>query len=240
MIEIKGLSKSFGSKQVLKEIDARFVSGRVTGIVGPNACGKSTFMKCLLSLVLPTSGEVLIDGARTDPRGDFRRKIGFMPQTPVFPKHLCLDELLTMLEKLRGEPAATRRELLQYFELNSFLHQPIQQLSGGTQQKISAVIAFMFNAPIIILDEPTVGLDPVTAVHFKDLVVQRARQGALILFVSHIMSEVEQLADELAFMNDGRIAFFGSVQDLYRKTDTENLERAIVRLLETKRSETPC
>lgn len=234
MIEIKRLSKFYGPRQILRDIDLRFKPAAVTGVVGPNACGKSTLMKCLLGLVLPTSGEVWVRGGKTDAEGNFRKNIGYMPQTPIFPRHLCLDELLNLLEKLRGERAASRDELIHYFGLEKILRQPFEQLSGGTQQKVAAVIAFMFNAPIVILDEPTVGLDPVTAVRFKDLVAERARIGATIILVSHIMGEVEEIVDEMAFMNEGEIIFSGPPSELLQKTNASQLERAVIHLLENK------
>jgi Cu-processing system ATP-binding protein len=234
MIEVTGLSKFYGRREVLKNLNVRFQSGHIAGIIGPNACGKSTFMKCLLGLVMPTAGEATIGGKKRDERGDFRRHIGFMPQNPVFPAHLSIRELLDMLEHLRGEKAPAREELLQYFGLEKNQHQPFHQLSGGTQQKVAAVIAFMFESPILILDEPSVSLDPISALYLKNLVLKRARGGATVLLVSHIMSEVEEISDEVIFMNEGEIIFAGTPRNLLLETKTEKMEQAMTSLLEEK------
>lgn len=232
MIDIRSLSKSYGSHKILKNLSLKIKKGAVTSIVGPNACGKTTLIKCILGLVVPTSGELWIDGERTDARGEFRRKIGYMPQTPTFPGNLCLRELLDMLENLRGTPAQSRNEMVRYFGLENILSQPLAQLSGGTRQKVAAVIAFMFKAPLVILDEPTVGLDPVTSLHFKELVLQEAERGTTIILVSHIMTEVEKMATEMAFINEGEIAFSGALTDLLEKAGTPHLENAVTELFE--------
>lgn len=239
MIEIRSLSKFYGPHEILGTIDLKIKTGSVTGIVGPNACGKTTLIKCILGLVIPTSGEVLIDGEQTDCRGEFRRKIGYMPQTPAFPAHLCLRELLDMLENLRGQAAPSRQALIAYFGLDPILNQALDQLSGGTRQKVAAVIAFMFDAPIVILDEPTVGLDPMAAMLFKDLVLRRAEQGTTIILVSHIMTEIEKLAGEMAFINDGKIVFAGPIADLLLRAGVAQLDRAVIHLFETHKERCP-
>lgn len=238
MIDIRSLSKSYGTQKILKGLSLSIKKGAVTSIVGPNACGKTTLIKCILGLAVQTSGELWIDGKKTDARGEFRRKIGYMPQTPNFPGNLCLRELLEMLENLRGEHAISRQELLHHFGLEKFLKQPLMQLSGGTRQKVAAVIAFMFKAPIVILDEPTVGLDPITAAHFKELVLKEAQRGTTVILVSHIMTEVEQIATEMAFISEGEIAFSGAIADLLKTAGTLQLERAVTQLFETHKGRT--
>jgi Cu-processing system ATP-binding protein len=230
MIHIKSLSKTYGSQKVLRDLNLDIPRGGVTGILGPNACGKTTLVKCLLGQVFPDAGEIWLDGERSDGGAFFRQKIGYMPQTPVFPDHLTLLELLNMLEKLRGAPASARDFLIGYFQLQSFLNRPLEKLSGGTKQKVAAVIAFMFEPPIVLLDEPTVGLDPLAAVAFKEFVLQKANQGATILFVSHIISEIEKLASSMAFLNEGQVLFSGTPEDLLLKTGAEQIEKALVHL----------
>ena len=239
MIEVKGLSKSFKSKIVLRDINLNLKTGSMTALVGPNASGKTTFIKCLLGLVIPTAGEIFINGKRPDRAGQYRAEIGFMPQTPLFPPHLTPKEFLTMLEKLRGHPAVSRRALEEYFHLPPFLNQPFHQLSGGTKQKVAAVMAFMFNPPLIILDKPTVGFDPATNVSFKDLVLKRAEEGATVLLVSHILGEVEQISRDLVFLEDGRALFSGPHERLLRQTGAASLERAVIQLLESEKGRSP-
>jgi Cu-processing system ATP-binding protein len=135
MIVVKELSKKFKSKAVLKNVSLDFKKESVTAIVGPNASGKTTFIKCLLGLVIPTSGEILIDGKKPEPTGMYRTQIGFMPQAPLFPPHLTPAEFLTMLEKLRGVPAPSRRELEEYFDLHPFLTSPFTSSPGERNRK---------------------------------------------------------------------------------------------------------
>lgn len=229
MIEISSLTKSYGSREVLRSLNLKIQPGQITAIAGPNACGKTTLIKCILGLVVPESGAIRINGKATDSSGDFRRHIGYMPQTPRFPDNLCARELYGLLESLRGEVAARKEELISYFHIQDILDQPLDQLSGGTRQKISAVAAFMFNAPIVILDEPTAGLDPLAAVSFKDLLSREANSGKTILLVSHFLSEIEQIAGHLAFLNEGEVIYADTVLALMNRTGAPTLERALTR-----------
>lgn len=237
MIEVRSLVKYYGSKKVLNNLSFKIKKGSITGILGPNACGKTSLIKCILGLTVATSGEIWIDGKITDGLGEFRRKIGYMPQTPNFPENLCIRELLDMLETLRGQAAPSRQTLMNHFKLEQIKDQPLEQLSGGTRQKVSAVIAFMFDAPIIILDEPTVGLDPLTAVHFKDLVLNRAQQGTTFIFVSHILPEIEKMASEMIFINDGHVVFSGTIPDLLKQSSAQELDRAIITLFDNRKEQ---
>ena len=153
-----------------------------------------------------------------------------MPQAPSFPDNLSLHELMAMLEDLRREKATRREELVSYFGLSSILDQPFGQLSGGTKQKVAAISALMFDAPLIICAEPTAGLDPLSRVHFKDLLRSKAREGKTIVLVSHLMSEIEQLASSLVFLAEGKVAYSGGVNELRDSVGEPDLERAVTRL----------
>jgi Cu-processing system ATP-binding protein len=240
MIKIHSFSKNYGPHHVLNAVDLEIRKGSIMGIVGPNACGKTTLIKCLLGLVMPTSGEIFIDNEKLDRQGRFRKKIGYMPQIPSYPNNLCLVELLDMLENLRQTPAPRREELINYFDLKSALHQPLEQLSGGTKQKVSAVIAFMFDPPIIILDEPTVGLDLLTSIYLKELILKAVGKGTTIIFVSHIIAEIEKLATEMTFIDEGRVVFSGPVASLLQKMNAVQLEQAIAQLLEKSKQRHFC
>jgi Cu-processing system ATP-binding protein len=166
---------------------------------------------------------------------DYRKNIGYMPQSPAFPENLRIGELLEMLENIRGQAATKKVELLKIFELETQLERVIGQLSGGTKQKVAAVGAFMFDPPILILDEPTVGLDPSVAMHFKKLVHAEVKQNKTVLLVSHIMSEVEQLVDDMVFILDGTMAFSGSISSIKQRAGGDkNLEESVVFLMEQK------
>ena len=232
MIRVNGLHKSYGSRAVLKGVELHVPAGKIVGIAGPNACGKSTLLKCLLGLAVPQSGEIRIAGKGIAGNGEFRRSVGYMPQNPQFPPGLKGFELLEMLEHLRGERAARKERLVSHFGLERALGQPTGELSGGTRQKLSAVAAFMFDAPVVLLDEPTAGMDPLVSVRFKELLAEQVSAGKAILLVSHLISEIEQLASSIIFLEDGQTAFSGEIRDLLSRTGAERLDLALTRLFE--------
>jgi Cu-processing system ATP-binding protein len=232
MIRLEGIEKSYGRRKVLKGVDLELPAGVVSGVLGPNACGKTTLIKCILGLAVPEHGQIFVDGLRVGVDAAYRERIGYMPQYPDFPENLRVGELIRMLEDLRGRPAPLKNELIPYFGLAPVLRQPFGQLSGGTRQKVSALTAFMFDAPVLILDEPTAGLDPLSVVKFKERLGAEAARGKTILLVSHIMTELEQLASHLAFIVDGQVQFSGPLSGLKSRTGEPSLERAITRLAE--------
>ena len=237
MIEVHGLRKSFGRRKVLRDINLVAPAGTVTGVAGPNACGKSTLMKCLLGLVVADAGDIRIAGRPMENTGEFRRFLGYMPQNPQFPRNLSGMELLNMVENLRGEKANSRNDLVDYFSLGEALRQPTSELSGGTKQKLSAVIALMFDAPGILLDEPTAGMDPLMSVQFKRLLRSEAEKGKCILLISHLITEIEQLASRVLFLNEGEAVFSGSMQQLLDTTRSEGLDQALLHIFEKRKKQ---
>ena len=135
-----------------------------------------------------------------------------------------------MIKNLRSK-STSDAELIDTFQLHSFLNQKLGNLSGGTRQKVNLVLAFMFDSELIILDEPTTGLDPVSLVHLKEIIQQEKEKGKTILVTSHIMSFVEEVADEIVFLLDGKIYFKGSIAVLKEQTRQQNLEKAIAAIL---------
>jgi Cu-processing system ATP-binding protein len=230
MVELRSLSKNFGSRKVLRSISLTTKPGEITAIAGPNGCGKTTLLKCVLGLVIPTEGEILIKGRAVDSAGEFRRLISYMPQYPDFPANLTLRELTEMIVDLRKENAPWRDELISYFDLNAVVNQAFGQLSGGTKQKFAAVLAFMFNTPLLILDEPSAGLDPLSNLKFKDLILKRKREGTTIVLVSHFMTEIQQLASELVFLHEGQLIYSGTIERLLKNSSQTSLERAVTSL----------
>lgn len=235
MIKVSNIKKSYKNIKALKGVSFEALPGKVTGLIGPNGCGKTTLIKSVLGLVLPDFGEIEVLGQSVSNHHDYRKNIGYMPQSPAFPENLTINELLEMLENIRGQSAKKKNELLKLFELDQQMQRVVGQLSGGTKQKVAAVSAFMFDPPILILDEPTVGLDPSVAMRFKQLVRAEVKENKTILLVSHIMSEVEQLVDEMVFVLDGEVAFSGSTQSIVQRAGpNKNLEESVVFLMEQK------
>jgi Cu-processing system ATP-binding protein len=227
---LSDIRKRFGRLTVLDGVTAAVASGRVTAIVGPNASGKSTLIKCVLGLVRPDAGEITVLGERAGRDPCYRRRLGFMPQGAPFPENLTGREVLDLVQALRPDDAADL-DLVHRFALEPQLGKPVRLLSGGTRQKLNAAVAFMFRPAILILDEPTAGLDPLASGVFKEKVKEAAGEGAAVLLTSHVLSEVEELADDVLFLLDGLIRFQGTMEDLRRMTGEQRLERAVSRLM---------
>jgi Cu-processing system ATP-binding protein len=230
MIALRGVRKAFGQLRVLDGVDLGIADGRVTAIVGPNSAGKTTLIKSILGLTRMDDGVIEIDGHPIDAAGAYRERVGYMPQIARFPENLTGAELFAMMRDLRTT-AARDEELVQALGLAPHLPQRLRVLSGGTRQKVNAALAFLFAPAILILDEPTAGLDPVASGIVKDKVLAERRNGRTIILTSHVMSELEELADDVAFLVDGRIRFAGSVHDLKKTTRQLSLERAIAHVL---------
>jgi Cu-processing system ATP-binding protein len=232
MIEIKGLAKRFGALDVLRSVDLSIRRGHVTAIVGPNAAGKTTLIKMILGLTRPDAGAILLDGRDIVGDGDaYRERIGYMPQAPRLPENLTGAEVLAMLRDLRGPGATVDESLIDRFALRPELQKKLRTLSGGTRQKVNAVAAFLFRPDLLILDEPTAGLDPVASGVFKDRVREARAAGATFIVTSHIMSELEELADDVVFLVDGNVRFAGPLAELKVVTRQDNLERAVAEMM---------
>jgi Cu-processing system ATP-binding protein len=236
MIRLTKLHKKFGHLQVLKDVDLNIKEGCITAVLGPNSSGKSTLLKIILGLVRPTSGELNIEGSIVNGTGDYRNLIGYMPQIARFPDHLKASEVLDLVEDVRGQKRKKQEELIEIFKLGPELHKKIRVLSGGTKQKISAMLALMFQPQILILDEPTAGLDPVSSRRFKELLQEQCGLGKTVLLTSHILSEIEELAQDIVFLYEGKILYSGTVEELKDETSERNLESAISELMTNGRS----
>jgi Cu-processing system ATP-binding protein len=230
MIEVVGLRKRFGETQVLDGVNLVIAPGRITAVVGPNAAGKSTLIKCVLGLTRPDAGSITVADKAIDPRGAYRADIGYMPQIARFPENVTGRELIDMIIGLRGGEAP-REDFIDVLELRAHLAKPLRALSGGTRQKLNAVLALLFSPRVLVLDEPSAGLDPVAAALLKDRLLAERERGTTVVLTSHVLSEIDELADDVAFLSEGRIRFAGAVHDLKRATRQFTLERAIAHVL---------
>lgn len=239
MIQLDGIEKRFGRREVLKGLSLPIQRGEVTAILGHNGSGKTTLIKCILGLVQPTGGRLFMDGEKLEGGWEYRARIGYMPQIARFPENLRMRELLHLLRDLRGKTAGkntadTDEELFEIFRLEPELDRPMRTLSGGTRQKINAVIAFLFRPEILILDEPTASLDPIASSQLKDKILRERDAGKTIILTSHNLGEVEALADTVALLLDGRVHTIGRLEAITSATGEASLERAIARLMEEK------
>ena len=230
MIRFTDVRKKFGRLAVLRGIDLQLTPARVTAIVGPNAAGKSTLIRCILGLTRPDSGGITLPDGRDVRLPAARAGIGYMPQTPSFPENLTGHEVLAMLDALRPD-VVPDNSLLERFEFAAQLDKPVRILSGGTRQKLSAVIAFRYRPTLLILDEPTAGLDPLSASVFKAAVMAARDAGTTVLLTTHVVAELSVLADEIVFLLDGMIRFAGPVPELLHQTGQASLDDALTTLM---------
>lgn len=230
MIEISNLNKHFGKVKVLDGINLEINGGGIFAILGPNGSGKTTLIKSILGMVIPQSGSIQIDKLPIKGKWEYREDINYLPQIARFPENLTVTELIGMIKNLRGKQA-NDEALIALFDLASFLDKKLGNLSGGTKQKVNLVLTFMFDCPLLILDEPTTGLDPVSLIHLKDLIRKEKSLGKTILITTHIMDFVETMADEIVFLLEGNIYFKGTVAELKKKSSRNDLEHAIATIL---------
>ena len=230
MIQFKNLHKRFGKLTVLDGLDLDIKKGGIFAILGPNGSGKTTLIKCLLGMVIPNKGDILFEGKSVLKKWEYRNNLNYLPQIANFPPNLSVIELINMVKNLRPKNS-NEQELIQLFGLNSFLNKKLGNLSGGTKQKVNLVLTFMFDSDLIILDEPTTGLDPISLIHLKELIQKEKEKGKTILITTHIMSFVNEVADEIVFLLDGKIYFKGSIDALKKQTNNNNLEHAIANLI---------
>ncbi len=233
MIEIKNLSKRYRKAQVLHHIDLNFGKGMVAGLVGPNGTGKTTLIKCILGLTHFEDGEILVGGKSIRGQSGYRDLIGYMPQLGSYPGNMKVSQLFTMLKEIRGRKEGIDEELIERFGLGASLHKYFGQLSGGTIQKVSAVIAFMFNPEILILDEPTAGLDPIAAEILKEK-INKVAADKLVIITSHILNDLDELASHILFLQEGRIAFFEAIPALKERYQEQKLGKVITQMMGEK------
>lgn len=231
MITIQQLDKSFGKLQVLRGIDLKLEQPGITAVLGPNGSGKTTLIKTILGMVLPEKGDILIEGKSVLGEFEYRDRIGYLPQIARFPENLSVRELFALVKDLHKGRTSNEEVLINHFGLHTHLDKRLGNLSGGTKQKVNLTLTFMYDNPFLILDEPTAGLDPVALIRFKELLLEAKSAGKQIILTTHIMSLVEELADEIVFLLEGKIYYRGTVKHLEETYGETNLEHAIANIL---------
>jgi Cu-processing system ATP-binding protein len=232
MIIATNVSKSFGKLSVLQDISTTCHAGQSIALIGPNGSGKTTFIKCLLGMVVPDSGFITFDGKNIGKDWQYRDRIGYMPQTGRYPDHMTIGQVLDMMTDLRGKRRGDLdRELIVTWQLDAMLGKRMGTLSGGTRQKVSAALAFLFRPDVLILDEPTAGLDPLSSEMLKDKIRREREQGRLILITSHVLSDLEDIISEIIYLQDGRLVFHKAWETLREDTGEVRLSRAIAQVM---------
>jgi Cu-processing system ATP-binding protein len=238
MIVARHLSKSFGRLRALDDFSVTMNRGQSVLLIGPNGSGKTTFIKCMLGLVLPNKGELTLDGENLLQNPSLRRAIGYMPQIGRFPDHLRVGQIFEMMREIRrGTFTRTDEDLVEAYGIDKIAHKAARTLSGGTRQKVSACLAFLFDPDILILDEPTAGLDPVAAEILKEKVRAERAKDKLILMTSHILSDLDEITSDVLHLIEGKLQFYRSIDDLMSEHGDEKLGRVIARIM--RESTTP-
>jgi len=230
MISFEKVHKKFGNLVALNSVNLDLQKGKSYALVGPNGSGKTTLIKSLLGLIVPTRGDIYFEGQPVKGQWLYREKIGYMPQIGRYPDNMKIGQLIDMMKSIR---AATRfdEELLLSFGLNDMRDKRMRTLSGGTRQKVSAALAFLFPSPVLIFDEPTAGLDPVSVEILKEKILREKTENKLLIISSHIMSDLDELTTDIIYLQDGNIPYNRSIEDIKDITGEVRLGKAIARLI---------
>ncbi len=234
MIEITGLNKKYGKQRVLTDISLELEKGQSIALIGPNGSGKTTLIKCVLGLVKPSSGRIVVDGQDVSQGCSYRDRIGYMPQISRFPDHMKVSALFRMIRSLRPQYSTDDldTELYDAFGIDGMQDKALGELSGGMRQKVSAALAFLFDPPILILDEPTAGLDPVSNERFKEKVEASVQKEKLVLISSHILSELDDVISQVIYLMEGELTFFKSLEQLKEETVEDRLNKIIAKTIQ--------
>lgn len=211
------LTKNYGTSRGIKNVNLRIEKGEIFGFIGPNGAGKSTTIRTLLGLIKPTSGSATIFGKDIQIHGPaIREEIGYLPSEVFYYDNMRARDLLnysaSFYRKPKAEMQARIRELAELLDLN--LNKKIDDLSYGNKKKVGIIQGLLHSPKLIILDEPTGGLDPLMQQTFFDLLCAENQRGATILFSSHILSEVQKLCDRVAIIKDGQIVKVEKMSEL--------------------------
>jgi Cu-processing system ATP-binding protein len=232
MIIASNVSKKFGKLKALDDVSVTCNKGECIALIGPNGCGKTTLIKCILGMVVSDSGFITFNGYNIKHHWLYRENIGYMPQIGRYPDNMTIGQVLNMMKDIRGKKDMVLDEdLINQFGLQELLNKRMRTLSGGTRQKVSAALAFLFNPDVLILDEPTAGLDPVSSEILKNKIIAEKNRGKLVLITSHVLSELDDLITQVIYMQDGKLCFHKSISSLQEETGEEKLSKAIANVM---------
>jgi len=230
MITISNISKQFGKLKALDQLNLQFLKGECIALIGPNGSGKTTLIKSILGMVVPDEGYILFNNNNIFKDWKYRAQIGYMPQIGRYPDNMTIGQVINMMKDIRKSDNNTLdEELIDNLGLRSIMNKRMRTLSGGTRQKVSASLAFLFNSDVLILDEPTAGLDPVSSEILKEKILKEKSKGKLILITSHVLSELDDLITQIVYMQDGKLKFQKEITLLMKETGEEKLSKAIAK-----------
>lgn len=235
MISVKNITKTFGKLKALDNVSVTFEKGQCIALLGPNGCGKTTLIKSILGMVVPDSGSILFNNEPIRNSWLYRSQVGYMPQIGRYPENMSIAQVIEMMKDIRkGINRHPDEELVRSFGLNLMMKKKMRTLSGGTTQKVSAALAFMFHPEVLILDEPTAGLDPLSSEKLKQKIIKEKEKGKLVLITSHILSELDELITEVFYMQEGKLLFHKKLAALKEETGEIKLSKAIAKIMTTQ------
>lgn len=232
IIQIKNFSMKFGTKTVIKDLSFEVMRGEVFGFLGSNGSGKTTTLRALLGLYEPASGELLVDGKQFAVEDGV--KLGYLPEERgLYKKEKVIDTMI-YFGRLKGLSQEEARDFsIKYLErvgLSDKAKTRLDKLSGGQQQKIQLGVTIMGDPELLILDEPTKGFDPVNRRLLMNIIEERQKAGATVVFVTHQMEEVERLCDKVVLLKDGNAVEYGTVADIRKKYGGKSLDDIFVKI----------
>jgi Cu-processing system ATP-binding protein len=236
MIIASNLTKSFGKLKALDDVSINCNRGECIALIGPNGSGKTTLIKCILGMVVPDNGFITFNGKNIHHDWKYRKDLGYMPQIGHYPENMTIEQVIKMIKNIRKDHDRTfDQELIEKFQLTKIYKKRMRTLSGGTRQKVSASLAFLFDPDVLILDEPTAGLDPLSAEIFRQKINAEKQRGKLILITSHILSDLDELVTQVIYMQEGKMLFHKGIETLRQETGEVRLAKAIACIMQKNR-----
>ena len=217
MIQVEHFTKRYGNFTAVEDISFEVKRGEVFAFLGPNGSGKTTTMKTMVGLNVPTTGRILINGfdVHKQPKAA-KRFVSYLPQRVVFPENLTAREVMRFYDRVRQLPKALADEALARANFNGFSDKAVSEFSGGMVQRLGLAVASMPEAPILLLDEPTANLDPQGVKRFREFILEQKQNGKTIIFSTHLLTEAEQLADRVGIFVGGKLAAQEAIENLRR------------------------
>lgn len=233
MIIATNVNKVFGKLKALDNVSVTCTKGECIALIGPNGSGKTTLIKSVLGMVVPDSGFITFNGKNIKHDWQYRNQIGYMPQIGRYPDNMTIGQIFSMIKDIRKKYAKQDldEELVYQFHLDRIMEKRMRTLSGGTRQKVSSSLAFLFEPDVLILDEPTAGLDPIATEQLKEKIISEKKKGKLILITSHVLSELDELVTQVIYMQEGQLVFHQNIETLRKETGEEKLNKAIAQIM---------
>jgi ABC-2 type transport system ATP-binding protein len=230
VVTIKNFKMTFAGKEVIKDLSFSVKKGEIFGLLGSNGCGKTTTIRALLGLYQPTGGELLVNGKKFDPGGDFT--VGYLPEERGLYKKENVLDVMTYFGELKGlkDPKRWSLEYLNRVDLGDTAKMAIGKMSQGMQQKVQIGITIMGKPKLLILDEPTKGFDPVNRKLLMDIIAELHKKGTAIIMITHYMDEVERLCDRALLLKDGVARAYGTIKDIKQEFGGKSLDEIFVKV----------